>query len=403
MPAVLGTQTDPNGTGEGVKGTSTANSGVGVLGVATGNLGISVKGSGGMIGVWADTWQTYSAGIQANCAGINGYGLYSVATNSGAVGGFFRADAGYSLWVETLNSNLTTAYLHNTGANGIALSADGDALGVQAWSRITPSGWSSAYAGLSAAGYVNGARIDLWQSASDQTGCRALDVRAPTKSGSTQYSYGLCADNQNSISGSYGANISGNWRGLYCYGNASLAAYFAGGVQISGYLTKSGGGSRTDHPQYPGTKLLNHHFAESDEMLQIYRVVGTLDKDGHAVLVLPDYFASANRNIEAQVSGRYECMAGLKFRVIGNEVHVTRGVPGEDVLAVVTGARADAWALANNPGNVIEKTAEERGKYLHPELFGHPPERGMNYVKREEHTASEPPARPDAARAPMQA
>jgi hypothetical protein len=46
-----------------------------------------------------------------------------------------------------------------------------------------------------------------------------------------------------------------------------------------------------------------------------------------------------------------------------------------------------------------EKTGPERGKYQHPELYGQPPEKGMNYDAEHERPS---PARPDRPASEME-
>ena len=41
--------------------------------------------------------------------------------------------------------------------------------------------------------------------------------------------------------------------------------------------------------------------------------------------------------------------------------------------------RNDLYVREKQPKDVVEKQSLERGKYQHPELYGMPKERGMNY------------------------
>ena len=45
------------------------------------------------------------------------------------------------------------------------------------------------------------------------------------------------------------------------------------------------------------------------------------------------------------------------------------GQPGQEVSWQVTGIRQDAWANAHRIPVEVDKSAEDRGRYLHPRLF----------------------------------
>jgi hypothetical protein len=48
----------------------------------------------------------------------------------------------------------------------------------------------------------------------------------------------------------------------------------------------------------------------------------------------------------------------------------------------VTGIRHDPYADAHRIKVVVPKTAAERGKYLHPELYGQPTGKGIDKLER---------------------
>lgn len=45
---------------------------------------------------------------------------------------------------------------------------------------------------------------------------------------------------------------------------------------------------------------------------------------------------------------------------------------------MVTGIRQDAWAKAHPIRVEEDKSEKEKGKYIHPELFGQPKEKSVN-------------------------
>jgi hypothetical protein len=82
--------------------------------------------------------------------------------------------------------------------------------------------------------------------------------------------------------GSYGGFFAGGDTGVYAYATntGSVAGYFNGEVHVSGYLYKSGGGFKIDHPLDPANKYLYHSFVESPDVKNIYDGVVTLDTKG---------------------------------------------------------------------------------------------------------------------------
>jgi len=66
-------------------------------------------------------------------------------------------------------------------------------------------------------------------------------------------------------------------------------------------------------------------------------------------------------------------------KVRGNAFRIAGGTPGLEVSWQVTGIRQDAWANAHRIPVEEEKPADEQGFYLHPELFGELPERGVEW------------------------
>ena len=75
-----------------------------------------------------------------------------------------------------------------------------------------------------------------------------------------------------------------------------LAGLFAGDVQITGNLSKGGGSFKIDHPLDPANKYLYHSFVESPDMMNIYNGNSKLDSNGEAVVELPEWFGTLNRD-----------------------------------------------------------------------------------------------------------
>ena len=168
---------------------------------------------------------------------------------------------------------------------------------------------------------------------------------------------------------------------IYSDANGSKwAGYFAGNVYVNGKLTKSAGSFKIDHPLDPANKYLYHSFVESPDMKNIYDGIAVLDNSGEAVVNLPDWFEALNKDFRYQLT----CIGGfapvyIAQEISGNRFKIAGGKPGMKISWMVTGIRHDAYAEKNRITVEEMKTPEDRGKYLHPEVYGLPETRGINY------------------------
>jgi hypothetical protein len=150
----------------------------------------------------------------------------------------------------------------------------------------------------------------------------------------------------------------------------SLAGKFQGNVDVTGSLSKSGGGFKIDHPFEPTEKYLNHSFVESPERKNVYDGIAILDDSGQAVVELPAWFQAVNSDFRYQLT----CVGAFAPVFIRDELSNSRfviagGRSGMKVCWQVTGIRSDKWAVAN-PLQIEENKHEiDRGSYRHPELY----------------------------------
>ena len=162
------------------------------------------------------------------------------------------------------------------------------------------------------------------------------------------------------------------------YGSGQ-AAYLDGDVQIVGTLSKSAGSFKIDHPLDPANKWLYHSFVESPDMKNIYDGVVTLDANGEAWVQLPNWFEALNKNFRYQLTPIGAAMPNLYIaqEIQNNRFKIAGGVPGMKVSWQVTGIRHDPYAEAHRIPVEEWKRPEERGYYLHPELYGFGPDRSL--------------------------
>jgi hypothetical protein len=185
-----------------------------------------------------------------------------------------------------------------------------------------------------------------------------------------------------SSNGSGVAGVNDASGGIGVYGSGTNAGLFNGNVVVNGNLSKSGGSFKIDHPLDPASKYLYHSFVESPDMKNIYDGVATLDASGEAVVSLPEWFNALNRDFRYQLT----CIGGfapvyVAEEVAHNQFKIGGGRAGMKVSWQVTGIRQDAWANAHRIPVEEAKPADERGKYLHPELFGAPESQAVGWGK----------------------
>ncbi len=159
--------------------------------------------------------------------------------------------------------------------------------------------------------------------------------------------------------------------------NGSLTAgntQINGSLNVNGTLSKAGGSFKIDHPLDPANKYLYHSFVESPDMKNIYDGVVRLDAHGQAWVDLPDWFEALNRDFRYQLTAIGGPGPGLYVarEVKNSRFKIAGGRANGKVSWQVTGIRHDAYADAHRIQVEEEKRGEERGRYMHPELFGHP-------------------------------
>ena len=166
---------------------------------------------------------------------------------------------------------------------------------------------------------------------------------------------------------SNGASAYGVW-GISTTGYAGV---FSGKALVTGALSKGGGSFKIDHPLDPQNKYLYHSFVESPDMMNVYNGNVRTDRHGKATVTLPDYFMALNKDFRYQLTvvGTF-AQAIVGKEIVDGEFEIHTDKPGVKVSWQVTGIRQDAWANANRIPVSEDKTAQERGKLLHPEAFG---------------------------------
>jgi len=366
------------GTGQvyGVSGStqSTTLNAAGVAGFATattgdaygviGNTSSTTGGSGVYGGAFATTGVTtgvtgFSASTSNGAAGINGnegattgqvYGVNgstsSTTDYSAAVNGYEGAATGNVYGVFGSTNSTTSAA---SGVDGYEGAATGNVRGVSGYSQSTNG--IGVYGGADA---TSGFAVGVEGVTSSSSGAAGEFVN---KAGS-----GLVLLGQSGADFTQVFSVDAGGNGV-----------FGGNLNVTGRLTKGSGSFKIDHPLDPANKYLSHSFVESPDMMNVYNGNIVTDKHGLATVVLPDYFEALNRDFRYQLTviGQF-AQAIVAQEIDKNHFVIRTSRPGVKVSWQVTGIRQDAYANANRIPTEEEKPANERGYYLHPEVFGKP-------------------------------
>jgi hypothetical protein len=153
---------------------------------------------------------------------------------------------------------------------------------------------------------------------------------------------------------------------------SSVAGLFAGDVEISGNLAKSGGSFKIDHPLDPANKYLYHSFVESPDMMDIYNGNAVTDSSGAVTVTMPDWFDALNSDFRYQLTTLGQpAQVWVASEIANRAFTIKTDKPNVKVSWLVTGIRQDAWANAHRIPLEVDKAPADQGHYLHPELFGH--------------------------------
>jgi hypothetical protein len=302
----------------------------------------------GFVGMADDT----TIGFWGNTG--SGWGL-RMDTSSGALsfgGDFGRAEgpSTISLWASRIG-DVGNGILFLRSGGGVVAFDGGDSVGVNTTAPLGQLGAVSTHTAVSGVNTADG-----------------LFVSGVYGEGQT----GVFANGRN-----VGVFASGSQSGITA-ASSGLAGQFFGDVNITGTLSKGGGGFRIDHPLDPEHKYLSHSFVESPEMLNVYRGTVTTNASGGATIELPNYVEALNTDFSyhlTPVGGLAQ--AAVTETIDGNRFSVVSDPPGATLSWLVLGVRADPWAVAHRIAAEEDKDPADRGYFLHPDERDQPEVRGI--------------------------
>ena len=312
----------------------------------------STLGSGTSLALAGKTSSSTGAGVLAWAAATSGatYGLHAQSDSPTGRGllGWATATTGDAWGVSGLTSSSA-----GIGVSGHASATTGVTTGVVGRADSTTNEATGVY-GVAAA--TTGATTGVWG---------LVQSSAPGAAAMYATSYGASGQNF----------------GLFASADSptGFAVYAAGDLAVSGAKA-----FMIDHPLDPTNKVLMHFSNEGPEPTNTYRGNITLDAQGEAEVVLPDYFESINRDPMYQLTPIGAPMPGLHIaaEVSDGRFRVGGGTPGMKVSWSVTAIRNDAWTRSRGIRTEWEKPAEWQGKLLTPTVWGQPAEAGIFWRSR---------------------
>lgn len=413
---VRGVATATTGVNYGVLGESSSASGYGVFGSTVDNIGVRGNASGA-------TGINY--GVYGTSASTGGYGVFGASTGTTGLtrGGYFQVSSTTGRAIE--GANLSTSgvnyggYFFSNSPTGIGVYASSGDQGIYALASATGG------MGVHGEAIGTGTNYGVFGETSSPTGYGmyarnyattglGYALRAVTSAPSGTAIYGLnptataAGDTPIGVFGEvttdrgYGVYGLGDFYGTTGRFNNAVSGF---GVFSFGTLGSSGlKPFRIDHPADPENKYLLHYSSESPEPLNTYTGVATLDASGEVTITMPAYFASINKDPRYQLTavGAPMPMLHIATELDMNAAEcaftIAGGVSGARVSWRVDAVRNDEYAKHYGAPVEVDKPAGERGTYQHPELYGKPVERRVDFKATD--SGTDAPARRASSSSP---
>jgi len=191
--------------------------------------------------------------------------------------------------------------------------------------------------------------------------------------------YGYCDPNDNY---GYGVKGVGGYRGVFGQANDGNAGVYGSdggtstyGVYSNGDMGASGTKSfAIDHPLDPKNKILKHFSIESNEILNVYRGNVILNAEGKAIVQLPNYFNTINKNFSYQLTPVGAASPNIYISKEINEFGqftIAGGQSGQKISWYIFAERNDPYLQQYPEKRQVEitKNEKDKGTYIRPDLY----------------------------------
>jgi hypothetical protein len=165
-------------------------------------------------------------------------------------------------------------------------------------------------------------------------------------------------------------------------GERGYAGYFEGDLVASGTIESLSNDNVIDAPADPANKTLVHAGVESSERMNIYTGNAVTDELGVARVDLPEWFETLNTDYRYQLTviGR-KANAWISEEVKDGHFSISSDATNTKISWQITAVRQDAWAKAHPLVVERQKPERERGFYQHPELYGLPEDKQIEWAR----------------------
>jgi hypothetical protein len=345
----------------------------------------ALSGNAAVLRVDPATTSTIGILIQATAAPTNTQPALSIkkdASGSGRgidllMGHATSSDAGIVVSHSGLGIGQSISLTNTSNVNpGLTVSHVGDAVAINAQNTSTTSTQAVGFFNQSSTSTNTGASALTGQSSSVRGG--AFYASAANSNTVALYAeHNFSSAHTNDAIGVYGKSIPSSGHGYGVYGEGlKFGVYANGDVGASG--TKP---FVIDHPLDPENKILKHFALESPEVLNVYRGNIELDNSGEATVHLPAYFQAINKEF-SYVLTPIGAPANLyvKKEIDGTGTFtIAGGHSGQKISWYVYADRNDLY-LQKYPEKrnaEVQKDSFEVGKYIRPDLYDQPKEKGI--------------------------
>lgn len=339
-----------------------------------------------MPGATVNTGAANVPALRLNAPGANANALVATGNGNGYAVVYAEDTSttfGYGLYGKSTKGD----GVRGLSQNGTGVSGEGFDYGVEGHGGlygVFASGDNGGVRGESTTGaaFATGV-VGLFNVGSSGPGPSSSGVKG-RNSGVGGNGIGVWGEHDGAGYGVYGSTPPGGYGVVGSNGGSNSSGYagsFNGRVAVVGTLSKGGGSFKIDHPLDPANKYLSHSFVESPDMMNIYNGNVTTDADGFATVVLPDWFDALNRDFRYQLTviGQF-AQAIVAEEIKDNQFRIQTDRPGVKVSWQVTGIRHDPFAEANRITVEEWKSADERGRYLYPAVYGKSVRESVWYV-----------------------
>ena len=375
-----------NGTGtalrglasNGIAGFFTSSNGTGVSGVTAKDNQFGVYGAndaltnGGGEAIRANGQQNH--GLVGTSANASAYGVKAINTGYSGTALYGQAVSGYGYAVygagdtramyanaaaatgDTFAVIGSAASTTGTGVVGTAAATTGITFGVYGY-VYSPSG--TAVIGKNVSG--TGGTYGVYGSVVSPDGYAVVGIASATSG----VNYGV-----------YGLTESPTGYGVYSWGDAHVQ----GDLDVTGAIVAGTKDFKIDHPLDPAQKFLSHSCVESDDRRTVYDGEVTLDATGEATVVLPAWFGALNGKTRIQLTpiGPGAPDLHVKSEVADNRFAIGGGASDQKIYWHLSAVRQDPYAKAHPLAVEAAKTGTEKGRYLHPEVYGKPASKSID-------------------------